>query len=1199
MDSTPSDTGNSIAEPPKRSRLGRIVKWFVILSSILVIGLLVTLLLLLTYFFPSEMVRKELEIRASEQLQGEIRITSLSFNLLTGLELQQVEFLKQDKSLLKLKRLNLDYSLLGLINGKLKINEVLVDHADIDLNLPELAALGPGEEVPPAPQPVPTPEEAAIPPIPISVDIEAFAVNQSNLHLVVSPSLSVDLTNVNLDVSGGVTQEEAELDGSLKIDEVALALENQHIRLPLDVVFSLAANLRDQQLTLQQLTVQSDPIVRLTLSGTIHEFLTNKLIDLSLHDAELDLENLLSLAKNFIPPDLRTITVNGVLSPTLSLKGSLPESGFLGKINFGLEAKGVEADLPSFSTKLEPTDISIQASDLSIKENMPEFGNLKVSVSNKATHYQDYSIRNFRLTLTNEFFAAGPVSGALRVSGVPTIPPVGALKSLTLPIEVQLEANGNFKSQDLLINALDLKLGDLLTVTSRGEIHSQKPNAQGFNVSLSTRLEPKIENLLHLVPPDMLEGISIEKGPGRDVIVANVTGALNSEYVPTWAKFTTSVKLTDMITSLDALPAGGTLDQANVLVSANYSRQSGQIRGTVGTALQLSDLHQGGSVAVGEMELKLKSSLAGALTSDFELTSLRSKDMVTLQIANIIYDDPSLKAGIDQVRLSLKTNEDVLGQEYFLEELSVTSDPLLELTVKGQYRMSDQKFSVNADMPYVNVGGLLSHLSGDLVRGLSGMNPQGRIGFSVKASGRLPQQTDLDSLNIPVDAAATISLQNVEGAFAQHQVKGAGGSISVSFVPGDQTLAKVVTDVQVNSIQLAPGLPVDRLGDVVVQLDASVKDFDEFKLSRLRVGAKGAELDVTGKVTGVKGFLTGNQNLGEMLSKVFAQVNTQVSVDLEQFQDVLKAAGLVGSGQAKINISTLKKEEGPFDASLAVTAKQVNVSQEGTTIQNINGGLSFRKHLVWNPDLSDTSLPTSFNPTDLLSQLRSLTPKRKNLTIEHMDLGVLTVSNFATHILFERNAFKIQNLAMNILGGGLGGNFVLTTGKDFGLSALVEAAQLDLNELLDEELRIKGDSRVDLTTGLTVFFDQQTGALDWSRTELDLYITHIGKEALDRLLVFLDPEGSNPTLVAARAQVRLALPGRVTIQMARGMMNLEILFSQGLLSKFKIQRVPVGKIKMLQNLTQDVPNWETIAQGLTLIGAETYGIDEEGNILLR
>ena len=891
---------------------------------------------------------------------------------------------------------------------------------------------------------------------------------------------------------------------------------------------------------------------------------------------------------------MRTIKVNGVLAPTLHLTGSLPESEFLGKVQFGLDARGVAADLPPWSTHLEPTNFSIKASDISIKENMPEFGTLDVSLSNRSARFQNYAIRDFSLSLHNEFFAAGPVKASLEISGTPTIPPAGPIESLTFPLRVQLEADGNIKTQDLLIHAMDVKLGDLLNVTSRGEVHSQKPDAEGLNVSLSTRLEPQIGNLLLLVPSDMLEGISVQKGSGRDVMVFNVTGALSPEYTPTWAKLTASVKLTDMGATVEALPAGGTLNQANVLVSANYTRENGQFTGTIGTGLQLSNLHQGGSVAVGEMGLKLKSSLAGALTPDYELTDLRSNDVVTLQIADIVYDDPSLKAGIDQVNVSLKTKEDIFEQAYFIEELSVTSDPLLELSAQAQYQMSEQSFSINAEMPYVNVGGLSSHLSGDLVQGLSEMNPQGRIGFSLKASGRVPQQKDIDSLKIPIDATATINLQNVESAFAQHQVKGAGGAISVSFVPGKQSVAKILTDIRVNSIQLAPGLPVDRLSEAAVELDLTAKDFNDLQVSRFRAGAKGAELDVTGKVTGVQGFLTGNQNVGEMLKQLFAQVDTKISLDLEQFQDVLHTTGIGGSGQATIKIATLKKEEGTFDARLGVTAKQVNITQEGKTIQNVNGGLSFRKHLVWNPDSLDTSLPSSFNPTDLLSQLRSISPKRKNLTIDQMDLENLTISNFATYILFERNAFKIQNLAMSLLNGGLGGNIVLATGKDFGLSAQIEAAQLDLNQLLEEERRIQGDSLVDLTTGLTVFFDQETGALDLSRTELDLYITHIGKEALDRLLVYLDPEGNKPTLVAARAQIRLALPGRVTIQVKRGMMSLEILFSEGLLSKFKVDRVPVGKVKMVQNLTRNVPNWETIVQVMTLIGSERMELMRKG-----
>ena len=71
-------------------------------------------------------------------------------------------------------------------------------------------------------------------------------------------------------------------------------------------------------------------------------------------------------------------------------------------------------------------------------------------------------------------------------------------------------------------------------------------------------------------------------------------------------------------------------------------------------------------------------------------------------------------------------------------------------------------------------------------------------------------------------------------------------------------------------------------------------------------------MDASSTVTGVKGMLTGNKELGSILGKLFAQFKTQVSVDLGQFEDVLKPAGLIGSGQATIGLAMLKKEEGPY-----------------------------------------------------------------------------------------------------------------------------------------------------------------------------------------------------------------------------------------------------------------------------------------------
>src|SRR5690606_14645033 len=106
----------------------------------------------------------------------------------------------------------------------------------------------------------------------------------------------------------------------------------------------------------------------------------------------------------------------------------------------------------------------------------------------------------------------------------------------------------------------------------------------------------------------------------------------------------------------------------------------------------------------------------------------------------------------------------------------------------------------------------------------------------------------------------------------------------------------------------------------------------------------------------------------------------------------------------------------------------------------------------------------------------------------------------------------------------------------------LQVADLDANQLIETQSKISGDSQIAATLGLTTLFQEATGAVDLSRLECTLHITRIGKEALDRLLVFLDPEGSNPSISTARAQLNLANPSKVTLEVARGQLNLAIHF---------------------------------------------------------
>ena len=142
---TPQQDRPPSAKPPRSRKL---LKWLVWLGMGM-LALLIGAGLLLTYWFPSDMVRQELEIRLSELLQGTVRIQSLSLNLLKGLEVSQLELTKPGQTPLTFEHLTLDYSLFGLLKGTFTINEISIDHADVSLNLPELTKAAP--EPPPPP----------------------------------------------------------------------------------------------------------------------------------------------------------------------------------------------------------------------------------------------------------------------------------------------------------------------------------------------------------------------------------------------------------------------------------------------------------------------------------------------------------------------------------------------------------------------------------------------------------------------------------------------------------------------------------------------------------------------------------------------------------------------------------------------------------------------------------------------------------------------------------------------------------------------------------------------------------------------------------------------------------------------------------------------------------------------------------------
>lgn len=1177
----------SPSQPPTTTAR-KIMKWFFWLTLGLA-SLLLILGLLLTYWFPSNIVRQQLEVQLSEFLQGKVTIRSLSFNALTGLQVGDLEFRKADQPPLTLERLALDYSLLGLLKGTLTINKIAIEQANISLNLPELIKDRPQEPVSPPPTEL----------FPISINLSTLIIRDSQVHVIVSPDLQAILSNINLQSSGMVSPQNANLKGQLTIGQLALNFQGKHAQLPLKITFNTQFNLPKQHLNLEELTLVSDSAWRMSLSGTINDLFTQVHTNLSLKDTQINLESIIKLAQEFVPPEWASATIKGSLSPTFSIKGTLPDGQFLGTIQASLQGQDLQVNLPSLALALESSSLDIQAKDVRVQNNQPTEGTLSAKVSSQNLAFQSYGVENLDFSLAGNGLASGLFSGNLGISGTTTIPPSIVGTPVTLPFKLALDTTGNHQTRQVQVKNLNVDLSPYGTLQLKGALQPQPFPKEGMDASLEARISPKLNALLSLLPKDQLQGLVLQSGSESDTLVLQATGGLHPDFRPEWAKIVATLKLPSLQAKLKSLSAEGTLQQLAFLVSSDYQEKNGAFQGTIGLSSNLSNLHAVDKVTIGTGQVSLKSSFQGNLSPDYQPTSLRSQDQLQITLGNLKYQDPSLTATLPSLSLSSKTKEDVFKHDYRLDNLQVSSKNILDMDVKGRFKKANQQFDVDLQIPLLHVGNLLPHLSGSLMKGVEEINPKGRIKLALQATGKVPQAADLKKLTLPLKVNGQLTLQDIEGAVAGYQVQGGNGTMKIAYSPKATPQTQLTTDMTLNKIHLPDTLPIRELADTSLHVSMKSPDLNEVQIDPIHLTSKGIDLSLKGSVVGLRELMSSTTPRGTQLAKLFAQLQTRLVVDVGNFQEALQPLGLKGTGKTLVTLSLLKKEQGSFYASVKVGAETLSLTHDGTELHGINGGIQLRKTLTSKPDGLKTPPKKQFQPSDRIAQLRSFSRKGGALTIQRLQLGPLTVQNFSTNLAFEQQSLKIQNLAMNLLGGGIGGNVIIAAEHPLRISAELEVANLDANQLFKTESKIKGDSKIAATIGLTTILQDATGAVDLSRLECNLHITHIGKEALDRLLVFLDPEGSNPTLSNVRAKLKFANPSQVTVEVARGQLSLTINFQESLISTFKLDRIPIAKMKNIEKLTAAIPNWEDLAKVLKLIGAETYSLTPEGEIVLQ
>ena len=160
-----------------------------------------------------------------------------------------------------------------------------------------------------------------------------------------------------------------------------------------------------------------------------------------------------------------------------------------------------------------------------------------------------------------------------------------------------------------------------------------------------------------------------------------------------------------------------------------------------------------------------------------------------------------------------------------------------------------------------------------------------------------------------------------------------------------------------------------------------------------------------------------------------------------------------------------------------------------------------------------------------------------------------------------------------------------------------EFAGIDSSKLLpistenDIDSKIDGNLQVELK--IQAGLEGQPVTLD--QLIVNIAITRIGAQTLDRLLLFLDPEESKPAIMDTRAKLKLAAPHKVKIVLKNGNLNFEAWLKSDLLGIIKapeLKRVPIARLKRFNTIHKNLQSLKSLEKISNYLSARGLQFNE-------
>lgn len=695
------DAENSQEEKPrptakKRKSASRILFRGLVYSLFFFLLLIASAGIVLEYFFPAEKVRAIAEDKLSKKLNLPLKIQKVSFSLLNGAKIDGMTLGTQP--LARIKQVVLDYDLAQLLQGKLVINQVLVDHPQltaVEKNgvwnfqpLLDLAKPNPSAAVQSKPKTLPT--------LPLAqIDIKELTIRQASARLDQGGKLSAHIDGLSLEARGKASLNAIDLNLKVLLNPDAGKPETPNIgfqstgdmsfqsRVSTDLEFSAndlnrlfvsgafglqnnqlhrgtsplpspdvavemeaKVSLQPEMLNLKKLWLSLGKNNRIKVSGSAANFTKDPSFTLMVNEASLQLEDLLAWGKQWAPP----LSGRGLLkAEAVKVSGQLP--GFVLKtLNMSggtLSTKNLWVNHPGQNTRLEDMNTKVELKEIVLHDSQLEKAAVNINMQLKKAAIQQAEIKDWNQSL--DLTVNGMDEALFKFSTDMKSAHYDHPQAKEIFLPVHVEGSGHLNKSDLNKLKLSYRLGtkDLASGTVTG---SMKNFGKG-SLQLKQNLSLNLAELAHRLPKKFAAGLDKNlKGTARTQ--TSVTGRLNKKFLPVELKGQANFQLEGLTVSQPSL----SINDLNTRVAfpLEFHADKGVLISHVEFHTDFKNAKAPNAWQINALKLdsEIKTKAFHNLKSDFGTLPVQIDSRITLQ--SLSHPDLSL-AGI-KTEFSLKTD---------------------------------------------------------------------------------------------------------------------------------------------------------------------------------------------------------------------------------------------------------------------------------------------------------------------------------------------------------------------------------------------------------------------------------------------------------------------------------------------------------------------------------------------------------------